>query len=76
MIRIITDTTITTMAVGIMVMAGDMGEGEGIGTTIRMGGMRIGATTVGRIVPVVVVVAGADDASRFAPKLKVRNATN
>ena len=59
-----------------MVMAGDMGEGEGIGTTIRMGGMRIAEITVGQIVPVVVVVAGADDASRFAPKLKVRSATS
>ena len=64
MIRIITDTTITTTEVGIMVMAGDMGEGEGIGTTIRMGGMRIAEITVGQIVPVVVVVAGVGVVSR------------
>ena len=64
MIRIITDTTITTTEVGIMVMAGDMGEGEGIGTTIRMGGMRIGATTAGRIGPAAGAVVGVGVVSR------------
>ena len=50
MIRIITDTTVTTMEAGIMVMVAVMGEGGGIGTTIQMGVMRIVATTVEQIV--------------------------
>jgi hypothetical protein len=60
MIRIITDTTVTTMEAGIMVMAGAMGEEEGIGTTIQMVVMRIVAITAGQIVlgEVGVVVAG------------------
>ena len=58
MIRIITDTTVTTMGVGTTVMVAVM-EGEvGIGTTIQMGAMRIVATTVVQIVLVVVEVAG------------------
>jgi hypothetical protein len=47
MIRIIMDTTVTTMEAGIMVMVAVMGEGGGIGTTIQMVVMRIVATTVG-----------------------------
>jgi ABC-type transport system involved in Fe-S cluster assembly fused permease/ATPase subunit len=62
MIRIITDTTVTTMEAGIMVMVAVMGEEGGIGTTIQMVVMRIVATTVGQIalgeVEAVVVVAG------------------
>ena len=49
MIRIITDTIVTTMEAGIMVMAGAMGEEEGIGTTIQMVVMRNVATTVVQI---------------------------
>jgi hypothetical protein len=66
-IRIITDTMGTIMEAGIMVTVADMGEGEGIGTTTRMVVMRIAEITVGRIVPVVVVVdvgAGAANRSR------------
>jgi hypothetical protein len=60
MIRIITDTTVTTMEAGIMVMVAVMGEEEGIGTTTQMVVMRIVATTVGQIAlgEVGVVVAG------------------
>ena len=60
MIRIITDTTVTTMEAGIMVMVAVMGEEEGIGTTIQMVVMRIVETTVEQIVlgEVGVVVAG------------------
>jgi hypothetical protein len=47
MIRIITDTMVTTMEAVIMVMVAVMGEGGGIGTTIQMVVMRIVATTVG-----------------------------
>ena len=63
MIRIITDTTVTTMEAGIMVMAGAMGEEEGIGTTIQMGAMRIVATTVVQIVLGEVGAEAAGDAS-------------
>jgi hypothetical protein len=64
MIRIITDTTVTTMEAGIMVMGVVMGEEEGIGTTIQMDVMRIVATTVvqialGEVGAVVVGVGGA-----------------
>jgi len=63
MIRIITDTMVTTMEAGIMVMVAVMGEEGGIGTTTQMVVMRIVATTVGQIalgeVEAVVVVAGA-----------------
>ena len=63
MIRIITDTTVTTMEAGIMVMAGAMGEEEGIGTTIQMVVMRIVGIIAARIalgeVGVVVVAADA-----------------
>jgi len=63
MIRIITDTTATTMEVGITVMVAVM-EGEvGIGTTIQMGAMRIVATIVGQIALGEVVVVGAGVAS-------------
>ena len=63
MIRIITDTTVTTMEAGIMVMVAVMGEEGGIGTTIQMGVMRIVATTVEQIVLGEVGVAGAGVAS-------------
>ena len=64
MIRIITDTTVTTMEAGIMVMVVVMGEEEGIGITIQMDVMRIVATTVvqialGEVGAVVVGVGGA-----------------
>jgi hypothetical protein len=49
MIRIITDTMVTTMEAVIMVMVAAMVEGGGIGTTIQMVVMRIVATTVGQI---------------------------
>jgi len=49
MIRIITDTTATTMEVGITVMVAVMREEVGIGTTTRMVVMRIAEITVGRI---------------------------
>ena len=60
MIRISTDTMVTTMEAGIMVMVGVMGEEGGIGTTIRMVDTRIVAITAGQIVlgEVGVVVAG------------------
>jgi hypothetical protein len=64
MIRIITDTTVTTMEAGIMVMAGAMGEEEGIGTTIQMVVMRIEATTVGQIALGEVGVVVADAVNR------------
>ena len=65
MIRIITDTTVTTMEAGIMVMVAVMGEGGGIGTTIQMGVMRIVATTVEQIVLGEVGVVVADAVSRL-----------
>ena len=49
MIRIITDTTVTTMEVGIMVMVAVMGEEEGIGTTIQMVVMSIVEIIAARI---------------------------
>ena len=63
MIRIITDTMVTTMEAGIMVMVAVMGEEEGIGTTIRMVVMRIVATTVVQIALGEVGVVGAGVAS-------------
>ena len=65
MIRIIMDTTVTTMEAGTTVMEVAMRVEEGTGTTIRMGVMRIVGTTVGQIVPVEVGVEGAGDASLF-----------
>ena len=65
MIRIITDTTVTTMEVGIMVMVAVMGEEEGIGTTIQMVVMRTVATTVVQIALGEVEVAGAGAVSRL-----------
>ena len=47
-----------------MVMAGDMGEGEGIGTTIRTGDTKIGAITAGRIGPAAGAVVGVGVVSR------------
>ena len=47
-----------------MVMAGDMGEGEGIGTTIRTGDTKIGAITAGRIGPEAGAVVGVGVVSR------------
>jgi hypothetical protein len=49
MIRTITDTMVTTMEAGIMVMGVVMGEEGGIGITTQMVVMRIVATTVGQI---------------------------
>ena len=63
MIRIITDTMVTTMEAGIMVMVAVMGEEGGIGTTIQMVVMRIVATTVVQIALGEVEVAGAGVAS-------------
>jgi hypothetical protein len=67
MIRIITDTTVTTMEAGIMVMVAVMGEEEGIGTTIQMVVMRIVATTVEQIAlgEVGAVVVGVGGVSRL-----------
>ena len=67
MIRIITDTMVTTMEAGIMVMVAVMGEEEGIGTTTQMVVMRIVATTVGQIAlgEVGVGVAGVGGVSRL-----------
>jgi len=58
MIRIIMDTTVTTMEAGTTVMEVAMRVEEGIGTTIQMGVMRIVGTTEEQIVLVVVGVAG------------------
>ena len=58
-----TDMEVTTMVAATMVMAGDMVQEEGIGTTIRMVVMRIEATTVGQIALGEVGVAGAGVAS-------------
>jgi len=58
MIRIIMDTTVTTMEAGTTVMEVAMRVEEGTGTTIRMGVMRIVGTTEEQIVLVVVGVAG------------------
>jgi hypothetical protein len=60
MIRIITDTTVTTMEADIMVMAAVMGEEEGIGITIQMVVMRIVEIIAARIAlgEVGVVVVG------------------
>jgi hypothetical protein len=63
MIRIITDTTVTTMEAGTTVMVAVMGGEEGIGTTIQMGAMRIVATIVGQIALGEVVVVGVGVAS-------------
>jgi hypothetical protein len=63
MIRIITDTMVTTMAAGIMVMVVVMVEEEGIGTTTQMVVMRIVATTVGQIALGEVGVVGVGVAS-------------
>ena len=69
MIRIITDTMVTTMEAVIMVMVAVMGEEGGIGTTTQMVVMKIVATTVGQIalgeVGAVVVVAGVGGVSRL-----------
>jgi len=58
MIRIIMDTTVTTMEAGTTVMEVAMRVEEGTGTTIRMGVMRIVGTTEEQIVLEVVGVAG------------------
>ena len=63
MIRIITDTTVTTMEAGIMVMVAVMGEEEGIGTTIQMVVMRIVGIIAARIA-LGEVGAGAANRSR------------
>jgi hypothetical protein len=67
MIRIITDTMVTTMEAGIMVMVVVMGEEGGIGTTTQMVVMRIVATTVGQIAlgEVGAVVVGVGGVSRL-----------
>jgi hypothetical protein len=63
MIRIIMDTTVTTMEAGTTVMVAVMREEVGIGTTIQMGAMRIVATIVGQIALGEVVAVGAGVAS-------------
>jgi hypothetical protein len=63
MIRIITDTTATTMEAGTTAMGVDTQEEVGIGTTIRMVGTRIVGTTVGQIALGEVGVVVAGDAS-------------
>ena len=63
MIRIITDTTVTTMEAGIMVMVAVMGEEEGIGTTIQMVVMRIVGIIAVRIALGEVEVVGAGASS-------------
>jgi hypothetical protein len=65
MIRIITDTMVTTMEAVIMVMVAAMVEGGGIGTTIQMVVMRIVATTVGQIALGEVGVVGVGGVSRL-----------
>ena len=67
MTRIITDTMVTTMEAGIMVMVVVMGEEGGIGTTTQMVVMRIVATTVGQIAlgEVEAVVVGVGGVSRL-----------
>ena len=65
MIRIITDTMVTTMEAVIMVMVAVMGEEGGIGTTTQMVVMRIVGTTVEQIVLVVVGVAGVVGVNRL-----------
>jgi len=67
MIRTITDTMVTTMEAGIMVMGVVMGEEGGIGITTQMVVMRIVATTVGQIAleEVGAVVVGAGVVSRL-----------
>ena len=68
MIRIITDTTVTTMEAGIMVMAGAMGEEEGIGITMQMVVMRIVGIIAARIaLGEVGVVVVAVDAVNWPP---------
>ena len=63
MIRTITDTMVTTMEAGIMVMAGAMGEEGGIGTIIQMVVMRIVGIIAARIALGEVGVVGAGVAS-------------
>ena len=63
MIRIITDTMVTTMEAGIMVMVAVMGEEGGIGTTIQMVVMRIVGIIAARIALGEVGVVGAGVAS-------------
>jgi hypothetical protein len=53
------DMAVITMAEATMVMVAVMREEVGIGTTIRMGDMRIVVTTVGQIVLGEVGVVGA-----------------
>jgi ABC-type transport system involved in Fe-S cluster assembly fused permease/ATPase subunit len=65
MIRIITDTMVTTMEAGTMVMVVVMGEEGGIGTTIQMVVMRIVAITVGQIALGEVGVVVADAVSQL-----------
>ena len=68
MIRIITDTTVTTMEAGIMVMVAVMGEEGGIGTTIQMVVMRIVGIIAARIaLGEVGVVVVAVDAVNWPP---------
>ena len=65
MIRIITDTTVTTMEAGIMVMVAVMGEEGGIGTTIQMVVMRIVGIIAARIALGEVGVVGVGGVSRL-----------
>jgi len=57
-------TTVTTMGVVIMATEADTRVEVGIGITIQMVGTRIVGTTVGQIVPGVVVDVGAGAANR------------
>lgn len=63
MIRIITDTMVTTMEAVIMVMVVVMGEEGGIGTTTQMVVMRIVGIIAARIALGEVWVVGAGVAS-------------
>jgi hypothetical protein len=59
------DMAVITMAEATMVMVAVMREEVGIGTTIRMGAMKIVATTVGQIALGEVGVVVADAVSRL-----------
>jgi len=59
------DMAVTTMVAATTVMVAVMREEVGIGTTIRMGDMRIVVTTVGQIVLGEVGVVVADAVSRL-----------
>ena len=64
MIRIIMDTTVTTMEAGTTVMVAVMGGEVGIGTTIQMVVMRIVGIIAARIGPEAGAVVGVGVVSR------------